>query len=124
MPDHGDEYGRVTAQHYDASYAGLRNASGDAACAELRNASGDAAFYLELARTCGGPVLALGCGTSRVLLPIARAGIDCTGLDPSPAMLDALRAGRPERVFVVRVQGAGDGIASIRSRPSPRLRIP
>lgn len=38
-----------------------------------------------------GPVLELGCGTGRVLLPIARAGIEITGLDASPKMLSVLR---------------------------------
>jgi SAM-dependent methyltransferase len=47
----------------------------------------DAEFYLEAAQRLGGPVLELGCGTGRVLLPIARAGIDVTGLDLSPQML-------------------------------------
>jgi len=83
MPRDDDGYGRVTARHYDEAYA------------TLRDPSGDAAFYLELARACGGPVLELGCGTGRVLLPIARAGVPCTGLDLSDGMLDALRAKSP-----------------------------
>ena len=32
-------------------------------------------------------VLELGCGTGRVLLPLAAAGIEVVGLDQSPAML-------------------------------------
>src|SRR5262245_17396946 len=52
-------------------------------------------FYLALARETGGPVLELGCGTGRALLPIARDGIACVGLDNSPAMLDVLRAKAP-----------------------------
>jgi SAM-dependent methyltransferase len=55
----------------------------------------DATFYRDLARETGGPVLELGCGTGRVLLPIAQDGLDCVGLDTSPAMLDALRAKQP-----------------------------
>jgi len=51
----------------------------------------DARFYLEEAQASGGPVLELGCGSGRVLAPIARAGIVITGLDPSPAMLDRCR---------------------------------
>jgi SAM-dependent methyltransferase len=39
----------------------------------------------------GGPVLELGCGTGRVLLPTARAGIHITGLDLSQSMLDICR---------------------------------
>ena len=81
----GDEdlYGRVTARYYDGAYA------------ELRNSSGDAGWYRQLARDAKGPVLELGCGTGRVLLPIARQGIACTGIDASPAMLDVLRAQDP-----------------------------
>jgi len=51
----------------------------------------DIDFYVDLARQSGGPVLELGCGTGRVLLPIARAGIDIVGLDLSSYMLDVCR---------------------------------
>lgn len=67
----------------------------DAAYERLRGPSGDVAFYRALARTHGGPVLELGCGSGRVLLPIARDGVPCVGLDASEAMLDALRAKSP-----------------------------
>lgn len=40
----------------------------------------------------GGPVLELGCGTGRVLLPLAQAGARITGLDISQAMLARARA--------------------------------
>ena len=51
----------------------------------------DAAFYLDMARRTGGPVLELGCGTGRVLLPIARAEIPIVGVDGSRLMLDRCR---------------------------------
>ena len=51
----------------------------------------DIPFYVEEARRSGGPVLELGCGTGRVAVPIARAGIEVVGLDVSPKMLDAAR---------------------------------
>ena len=51
----------------------------------------DVAFFVEAARGAGGPVLELGCGTGRVLLPTARAGIAITGLDASPSMLAICR---------------------------------
>ena len=38
------------------------------------------------------PILELACGTGRVLFPIARLGLDITGIDVSPAMLDISRA--------------------------------
>ncbi len=47
----------------------------------------DVEFYVELALLSGGPVLEIGCGTGRVSLPIAAAGIDVVGVDFSPAML-------------------------------------
>lgn len=49
---------------------------------------GDAEFYLELAQTAPGPALELGCGTGRLLLSLAREGIEVTGLDRSKAMLE------------------------------------
>jgi len=61
----------------------------------------DVPFYVELARESGGPVLELGCGTGRVVLPIARAGVEVTGVDLSPGMLERLRdtlAAEPEEV--------------------------
>ncbi len=55
-----------------------------------RNRS-DVSFYVEAARASGGPVLELGCGTGRVLIPVARAGVDITGIDLSPHMLEVCR---------------------------------
>jgi SAM-dependent methyltransferase len=78
-----DEYEGVLARNYDALYG------------VMRDPSGDAAFYRALAEESGGPVLELGCGTGRVLLPIAALGIPCVGVDASPAMLAALRAKNP-----------------------------
>jgi len=78
-----DEYEGVLARNYDALYG------------VMRDPSGDAAFYRALAQESGGPVLELGCGTGRVLLPIAALGIPCVGVDASPAMLAALRAKNP-----------------------------
>jgi ubiquinone/menaquinone biosynthesis C-methylase UbiE len=51
----------------------------------------DIPFYVEAAQAVGGPVLELGCGTGRVTMPIAEAGVDVVGLDSSAAMLDVAR---------------------------------
>ena len=51
----------------------------------------DARFYEKLAAEIGGPVLEVGCGTGRVSPPIAARGIECAGIDASPAMLDECR---------------------------------
>lgn len=47
----------------------------------------DVAFFVEAARESGSPVLEIGCGTGRILVPTARAGIDIVGLDLSERML-------------------------------------
>jgi len=78
-----DEYEGVLSRNYDALYG------------VMRDPSGDAAFYRALAQETGGPVLELGCGTGRVLLPIAALGIPCVGVDASPAMLAVLRGKSP-----------------------------
>jgi SAM-dependent methyltransferase len=49
----------------------------------------DIGFYVETARENGGPVLELGCGSGRILVPTARAGIEICGLDASASMLAA-----------------------------------
>jgi SAM-dependent methyltransferase len=51
----------------------------------------------------GQPVLEIGCGTGRVLLPLARAGIRITGIDNAPAMLTIAqdRAGNLPNVKLV-----------------------
>jgi SAM-dependent methyltransferase len=51
----------------------------------------DRAFWLEVARAAGGPVLEVGCGTGRVLLRLLEAGVDADGLDNAPAMIERLR---------------------------------
>jgi SAM-dependent methyltransferase len=44
------------------------------------------------AQRTGGPLLELGCGTGRLLVPLASAGYTVTGIDLSPAMLRIARA--------------------------------
>ncbi|HEY7615501.1 MAG TPA: class I SAM-dependent methyltransferase [Terriglobales bacterium] len=68
----------VSSQFYDQAYAAKKDLV-------------DVPFYLDLAKRIGGPVLEMGCGTGRVLLPIARAGIEIHGMDHSPSMLAILR---------------------------------
>jgi SAM-dependent methyltransferase len=48
-------------------------------------------FYLALAQRLGGPVLELGCGTGRLAIPLARHGVEMTGLDVHPGMLARAR---------------------------------
>jgi SAM-dependent methyltransferase len=51
----------------------------------------DVEVLVALARRFGGPVLELACGTGRLLAPLAHAGLACTGVDNSPAMLTRAR---------------------------------
>ena len=53
-----------------------------------RSVTEDVAFYVELARESGGPVVELGVGTGRIAIPVAAAGIDVVGVDSSQGMLD------------------------------------
>ena len=58
----------------------------------------DVGFFVDLAREAnraasetGGAVLEIGCGTGRVLIPTARAGVTITGLDVAESMLQVCR---------------------------------
>jgi SAM-dependent methyltransferase len=69
----------------------------------------DVDFFVESAKDAGSPVLEIGCGTGRVLIPTARAGVEIVGLDLSPDMLAVCRerlgsesASVQERVKLVR----------------------
>lgn len=78
MPENpvvADEYG-AAAEYYDY--------------VQVYAERSDVAFWVDAALDSGGPVLELGCGTGRVLLPVARAGIEITGLDASRKMLSVL----------------------------------
>jgi SAM-dependent methyltransferase len=52
----------------------------------------DVAFFTQLAVEAQPPVLEVACGTGRVLIPCARAGVRVIGLDLSRAMLDVCRS--------------------------------
>lgn len=69
----------VIAARYDADYA-------------VQRGTADIAFYVEEARRSGGPVAEFACGTGRVLIPTAAAGVEIMGVDVSPAMLAQAQA--------------------------------
>ena len=52
----------------------------------------DLPFWLELARNADGPILELGCGTGRILLPLLNKGYQVFGLDRDADMLAVLHA--------------------------------
>ncbi len=56
-----------------------------------RGLEGDVAFYVRLACAAPPPVLEVGCGTGRVTVAVAGAGVPVVGLDRSPAMLAVAR---------------------------------
>jgi SAM-dependent methyltransferase len=56
----------------------------------------DISFWLGLAKSRGGPILELGCGTGRVLVHLATHGYQTYGLDHSQTMLAGLRKNLPE----------------------------
>jgi SAM-dependent methyltransferase len=64
----------------------------------------DITFLLSLAAETGGPILELGSGTGRLLLPLARAGYQVTGLDSSPAMLERARQRLAQEAEAVRAR--------------------
>ncbi len=53
--------------------------------------AGDVVFYRRLAEGADAPVLELACGTGRVALALAEAGLEVTGLDRSEPMLAVAR---------------------------------
>ncbi len=66
----------------------------------------DLDLYRNVAAAVGDPILELGCGSGRVLVPLAELGFRVTGLDRSPAMLAraegaARRAGVSQLVTLV-----------------------
>lgn len=69
--DHHDPYADIVA-FYDLEHDAFRE---------------DIDFYLQLAEVVGDPILELGCGTGRIMLPLAEAGWRVTGLDQSRPML-------------------------------------
>ncbi|HEY2730591.1 MAG TPA: class I SAM-dependent methyltransferase [Polyangia bacterium] len=68
---------------------------------EYRRRREDLGFYRMLADERGGPVLDLGCGTGRLMVPLLRDGHVVVGIDHAPAML--ARAG--ERVARLPLSG-------------------
>jgi SAM-dependent methyltransferase len=64
----------------------------------------DVDFWIDEARNAKGRVLEVGCGTGRVLLPVARAGIEISGLDRAHAMLEKCRGNLEREAEDVRAR--------------------
>jgi len=69
----------------------------------------DVPFWTRLARRSRGSVLELGCGTGRVSLPLAKAGVDLVGIDRSAAMLQRAARGFIRVRGDIRALPFGDG---------------
>ncbi|MHB8645263.1 MAG: class I SAM-dependent methyltransferase [Thermomicrobiales bacterium] len=83
----------------------------------------DAAFLLAFASRTGGPVLDLGCGAGRFLVPLAEAGYMITGVDTSAAMLDAARALVGEAGCAANVTLGQDDIRSLATLGDARFAL-
>lgn len=75
MAESFDHYG--DGVWYDAEYVHIR---------------GDIPYYVAVAKTVGGALLELACGTGRLTIPMAQAGPKVVGVDAAPAMLAQARA--------------------------------
>ncbi len=71
-----EEYTGPQAQYYDQYFTGV---------------DGDLDFYLLAAEQAGSPILELGCGSGRILIPIAGTGKAVVGIERSAQMLRLLR---------------------------------
>jgi SAM-dependent methyltransferase len=80
-----DEYNEAFAEFYDFLPLYAERKDVDFYVEEAEHAQAAAAQGVT-------PVLELGCGTGRVLIPVAVAGVRIVGLDLSPAMLARARA--------------------------------
>ncbi len=59
------------------------------------------AAFAELVRTTGGPVAELGCGPGQTTAYLQRLGLDVSGVDLSPVMIDLARSAYPDLRFEV-----------------------
>ena len=71
-----EEYTGPQAQYYDQYFTGV---------------DGDLDFYLLAADQAGSPILELGCGSGRILIPLAETGKGVVGIERSGQMLRLLR---------------------------------
>lgn len=115
--------------YYDGDYPSLEIGPARGAEAEAlarMGMLGDVAFYVERALAGGGPVLEIGCGTGRLAIPMARAGVEVRAVDVSAAMLDQLRAKLAAEAPEVRARVRpvhADAAALERTGPPVRLAI-
>ena len=69
----------------------------------------DVPFWRRVARRARGPCLELGCGTGRISLPLARAGVSLVGIDRSAPMLARARHRVAPAALIASAIGSGGG---------------
>jgi ubiquinone/menaquinone biosynthesis C-methylase UbiE len=82
----------------------------------------DVAFWTRIASRAAGPVLELGCGTGRVTMPLARAGVEIVGVDRSAPMLERARK-RMRAAAPKGARGARDARDGGIPKGMPRVRL-
>lgn len=83
-----DPYAPI-AELYDLEHGGFRD---------------DIDLLLSFADIVGDPILEMGCGSGRIMIPLAEAGYDVTGIDQSLAMLERARKASGAQPFEGSVQ--------------------
>src|SRR5438067_12280447 len=73
----------------------------------------DVDLYLNFAELRGGPLLELACGSGRLLVPLAQAGYEGTGVDSSAGMLNLARQGLEAEGHAARCKVVQQGSASV-----------
>ncbi|HUZ00909.1 MAG TPA: class I SAM-dependent methyltransferase [Thermomicrobiaceae bacterium] len=89
---------------------------------EFADFDADVDLYLGYAGVVGSPILELGCGTGRLLVPLASAGYQVSGLDVSPAMI-AIARERLEGSGLARVELDVGNITDLSVYPSAHFRL-
>jgi SAM-dependent methyltransferase len=107
LPPDGDDYDRF-APFYDLEFAEFDD---------------DWPLYRAFADHSGGPILELGCGTGRLVVPLAEAGYDVVGVDRSPAMLGLARAAVERAGVRARVTLVEDDMRTLDTLGQRRFRL-
>jgi len=86
----------------------------------------DVPFWRRVTAGANGRVLELGCGTGRVSIPLAKAGVDLVGVDRSARMLDRAQRKRDasRRILPIPRTPRTPRIPRIPRIPNPKSRIP
>ncbi len=103
----GDDYDRF-APFYDLEFADFAD---------------DWPLYQAFAEHCAGAILELGCGTGRLVVPLAEAGYAVTGVDCSAAMLARAQAAVAAAGVTAQVRLVQDDMRSLAAVGDARFRL-